>query len=202
MPMRGHVRKLALTAHVTSSVGWLGAVVAYLAVALVGLTAQAAQDASAAYVAMWMIASSVIVPFSVATLVTGLLQSLGTEWGLFRHYWIVAKFVLTVGASLVLWMHVSTVRRMAELAASMSAVTDADALRMQLVVHAAGGLVVLLTATTLSIFKPWGKTPLAARAEARGDSRATWRTYAVVGVVVAFALVVAAHVVGGGALRH
>lgn len=202
MPMRGRVRKLALTAHVTSSVGWLGAVVAYLAVALVGLTAQAAQDASAAYITMWMIASSVIVPFSVAALLTGLLQSLGTEWGLFRHYWIAAKFVLTVGASLILWAHVSTVRRMAELAANMSAVTDAGAVRIQLVVHAAGGLVVLLTATVLSIVKPWGKTPVAARAEARGESRTTWRTYVVVGVVVAFILVVAAHVVGGGALRH
>jgi hypothetical protein len=202
MPMRGRVRKLALTAHVTSSVGWLGAVVAYLAVALVGLTAAAVQDASAAYIAMWMIASSVIVPFSVAALVTGLVQSLGTEWGLFRHYWIATKFVLTVAATIVLWLHVSTVRRMAELAASPVAVSDAGAVRIQLVVHAAGGLVVLLTATVLSVFKPWGKTPLATRAEARGDSRATWRTYVVAGVVVAFVLVVAAHVVGGGALRH
>ena len=41
--------------------------------------------------------------------------------------------------------------------------TDFRALRIQLVVHAGGGLLVLLMATALSIYKPWGLTPYGRR---------------------------------------
>ena len=98
MIMTPSVRKFALTARVTSSVGWLGVVVTYLAVAIAGLTSKDAQIVSAAYIAMELTGWFVIVPLSLATLLSGLVQSLGTEWGLFRHYWILAKFLLTIGA--------------------------------------------------------------------------------------------------------
>jgi hypothetical protein len=58
----------------------------------------------------------IIVPCSVAALMTGLVQSLDTEWGLFRHYWIVAKLSLTVSASVILLLHIPTVSRMARIA--------------------------------------------------------------------------------------
>jgi hypothetical protein len=77
---------------------------------------------------------------------------------LFRHYWIVAKLSLTVAATGVLLMHIPNVTRMARIAASTTLATgDFTMLRAQLVVHAAGGLVVLLTATALSVYKPWGR---------------------------------------------
>ena len=37
-----------------------------------------------------------------ASLLTGLIQSLGTPWGLFRHYRVVVKLLLTVFATAVL----------------------------------------------------------------------------------------------------
>jgi len=203
MTMRPRVRKVALTAHVTSSVGWLGAVVAYLALAIAGLTSHETQQASAAYLAMWVVASSVIVPFSLAALLTGLIQSLGTEWGLFRHYWIAAKFVLTVAATTVLLLHVGTVNRMADIAAGMSSgAADASGLRIQLVVHAAGGLLVLLAATVLSIYKPWGKTPYGKRADAAGNTSTPWQTYVVAGAIGLVLLVLVLHVLGGGPRGH
>jgi hypothetical protein len=52
MTMRPRLRKFALTAHVTSSVGWLGAVAGFLALAVAGLTSQDAQMVRAAYLAM------------------------------------------------------------------------------------------------------------------------------------------------------
>lgn len=113
----------------------------------------------AAYLAMNLIGQFVIVPLSLAALLTGLVQSLGTEWGLFRHYWIVAKFVLTIGAIIVLLLHMPTVSRMSHIATRMTfSSADFDAVRIQLVVHAAGGLLVLLAATVLSVYKPSGKT--------------------------------------------
>lgn len=106
---------------------------------------------------------TIIVPLSLAALVTGLLQSLGTEWGLFRHYWIVAKFVLTIGAIIVLLLHMPTVSRMSGVAREMTLSSVAfSALRIQLTVHAAGGLLVLVAATALSVYKPWGRTPFGA----------------------------------------
>jgi hypothetical protein len=158
MTMTSRLRKLTLTAHVTFSVGWLGAVAAYLALALVGLTTRDSELASATYRAMEVIGLGIIVPCSIAALLSGLVQSLGTEWGLFRYYWIVAKLALTAVGTAVLLLHVPAVTRMARLAVSASlAAGDFAGLRMQLVVHAVGGLLVLLTATTLSVYKPWGR---------------------------------------------
>lgn len=158
MIMTSRLRKLVLTAHVTVSVGWLGAAAAYLALAVVGLTTQDSEMASAAYRAMEVIGFAIIVPCSVAALLSGLVQSLGTEWGLFRYSWIVTKLSLTVVATAVLLMHVPAVTRMARIAvtASLSSGDFAD-LRMQLVVHAVGGMLVLLTTTALSVYKPWGR---------------------------------------------
>lgn len=97
------VRKLALTTHVMSSVGWLGAVAAFLALAIGSLTSQNAQRVRASYLAMEPVAWFVIVPFSLAALATGLVQSLGTTWGLFRHYWVLLKLLLTLVAAVVLF---------------------------------------------------------------------------------------------------
>ena len=60
---------------------------------------------------------------------SGLVQSLGTEWGLFRYYWIVAKLSLTVVATMVLML--------------------------------------LLTTTVLSVYKPWGRIGSARAASGR-----------------------------------
>ena len=91
--------QLVLTLHVTFSVGWLGIVVAYLALAIGSLKSQNDQSVRVAYMAMELIGWYVIVPFSLVTLAVGLVQALGTEWGLFRHYWISVKFVLALKRS-------------------------------------------------------------------------------------------------------
>jgi vacuolar-type H+-ATPase subunit I/STV1 len=164
MNMNPRMRKSALAAHIIFSVGWLGAVVAYLALAVVGLWTADGRTAGAAYIAMNLIAKMVIVPFSIATLLMGLIESLGTSWGLFRHWWVLSKFVLTTVATIILVEHLSAIAHMATLAADMTlAATDFRDLRIQLLVHAAGGLFVLLVATLLSVYKPWGMTPYGAR---------------------------------------
>ena len=172
MIMTSRFRKAALTVHVTVSVGWLGAVAAYLALAVAALTTRDSEMAGSAYRAMEVIGLGIIVPCSLAALLSGLVQSLGTEWGLFRYYWIVAKLSLTVVATAVLLMHVPAVSRMARIAVATTVSTgDFRLLRVQLVVHAVGGLLVLLTTTTLSVYKPWGRIG-SARARAVGETSA------------------------------
>ncbi len=100
--MTSSLRKLVLTAHVTFSVGWLGAVAAFLVFAIAGLTSQDIQIVRSAYLAMDLTARFVIVPLAFASLVSGLIQSLGTPWGLFRHYWVLLKLLLTTFATIVL----------------------------------------------------------------------------------------------------
>jgi hypothetical protein len=159
MTMTPRLRKLALTAHVTFSAGWLGAVVAYLPLAITGLTSQDGEMVRAAYPAMELIGWVAIVPLSLAALLTGLVQSLGTEWGLVRHHWVLAKFLLTVGGTTVLLLHMPVVSRVAGIAAEATlSGAEFGAPRVQFVVHAGGGLAVLLTATALSVYKPWGRT--------------------------------------------
>ncbi|HYN23361.1 MAG TPA: hypothetical protein VE078_20565, partial [Thermoanaerobaculia bacterium] len=64
----------------------------------------------AAYLAMELTAWFVIVPLILASLLTGLVQSLGTTWGLFRHYWVLAKLVLTVFVTIVLMLQLGADR--------------------------------------------------------------------------------------------
>lgn len=157
--MKRTVRKLSLTTHVTLSVGWLGAVLAYLALAVAGVASGDHQLVKAAYLSMELIGWYVIVSCSLGALLTGVVHSLATEWGLFRHHWVLAKFVLTIVSTLVLVKHMPFVSRMAEHAASTPALgADFDRLRVQLLVHAVGGVLILLAVVALSVFKPWGRT--------------------------------------------
>ena len=160
MTMTPRLRKFALTAHVTSSVGWLGAVAAFLALAIAGLTSRDAQIVRSAYLSMELTGWFVIVPFSLASLVTGLVQSLGTTWGLFRHYWILAKLLISIFATILLLVHMQPVSHVASVAADTTLSSgDLRGLRIQLLADAGAALVVLLVATTLSVYKPQGRTP-------------------------------------------
>jgi len=157
MTMSPPLRKFALTVHVTTTVGWLGAVVVFLALAIVGLTSQDAQTVRGAYLVMEPAARFVLVPLAFASLLTGLVQSLGTTWGLFRHYWVLFKLLITVFATILLLIYMETFSLMARVAGDPSA--NLGAVRnLSPVVHAVLALLVLLIATVLAVYKPRGMT--------------------------------------------
>lgn len=159
MIMPPRLRKITLIAHIVSSVGSLGAVAGFLALAIAGLFTESDQVMRSVYIVTELVARSVIVPLVFASLVTGLVQSLGTTWGVFRHYWVLAKLLLTIFTAVVLMLQMSGIAHVAAVAADPGfASTDVLGLRRSLVVHAAGGLVVLLVTTTLSVLKPRGLT--------------------------------------------
>jgi hypothetical protein len=168
MTMRPGVRKLTLTAHVVSSVGWLGSVVAFLALSIAGLTSRSPEIVRGAYLAMNLIGQFIIVPLTLAALLTGLVQALGTHWGLFRYYWVLTKFSLTVIATTLLLLHQFTAVAEAARRASAGAadtLPDVGRLGTQLVADSGAAVLVLLVTTTLSVFKPWGKTRYGRRQE-------------------------------------
>jgi len=157
--MGTRLRKFALTAHVTSSVGWLGALVAFLALAIVGVSSLDLGKVRAVCVAMELVVSYVIVPSAFAALLTGLFSALGTPWGLFRHYWVVAKLLLTLLAIGVLLVQLKPITELALMAADPTSTLEVlhGAARRPLV-HAAAGLVVLLVIQVLGVYKPRGLT--------------------------------------------
>jgi hypothetical protein len=155
-------RKLVLVLHVTSSLGFLGAVGTFLALAVAGATAEL-PIALAVYQAMQVVTWPVIVPLAFASLVIGIIQSLGTPWGLFRYYWVIVKLVLTVLAVAVLMLQTSTVDALSS-AAREADLTGLAGARFSMTLHSAGGAVVLLIATVLSVYKPRGLTRYGARA--------------------------------------
>ena len=163
------LRRLALTAHVTCSVGWLGAVAGFLALAIAGLASRELLMVRSSYVAMDLVGWYVIVPLCFASLVTGVIQALGTPWGLFRHYWVVAKLLIAILATIVLLVHMQPISGLGRAAAEqVLGLGDFRDVRIQLIADAGAALLVLLVATTLSIYKPRGLTKYGWRKQREG----------------------------------
>ena len=209
------VRKFVLTAHVVSSVGWLGAVAAFLVLSIAGLTSRNTGIVRGSYVAMNLVGLFMIVPLSLAALLTGVIQGLGTQWGLFRYYWVVTKLGLTIAATGLLLLHqftaVAEAARRA-LGAGARELPNVGGVGPQLVFDSAAAIVLLLVTTSLSVYKPWGRTIYGRRV---GDERVPSPTtvaadvplplglrvfLAMVGVIIAVILVV--HLAGGGLGHH
>lgn len=154
MTMPPRLRKVALTLHVSTSVGWLGAILAYLAVDITAVSSHDVSTVRGAYAAMEVIVVYAIVPLALASVLIGTINAIGTPWGLLRHYWVLTKLLLTVFAAVILLIETQTVTSLAATAASSA---DPRGLPGTLV-HSVGGLVLLLITVILSVFKPQGMT--------------------------------------------
>jgi hypothetical protein len=167
------LRKAVLAVHLACSVGWVGAVAAYLVLDLTVAISSDPTIVRGAWIAMGLIVSWAIVPLAIASLATGLLISLGTRWGLIRHWWVLISFVLTLVAVLVLLPEAGVVTRMAGRAAHATA-SDAAVLAISSTLpHSVGGLVVLLVVLVLNVAKPQGLTPYGWRKQQERQSAAS-----------------------------
>ncbi|MDQ3616852.1 MAG: DUF2269 domain-containing protein [Actinomycetota bacterium] len=156
MIMPPSVRKCALAVHLTSSVGWIGAVVAYLALGLAAANSQEPETVRGAWIAMELTGWYVIVPMALISLVTGLVMALGTRWGLFRYYWVLFALVLTTLANVILLLHMPSVSALADRAREATGPDPPD-LGGDLF-HASLALLVLLGIQALNLYKPPGMT--------------------------------------------
>ena len=149
-------RKSLLTAHILVSVGCIGAICAFLVIASAGLMARGA-DAAGYYGVMELLAWWLILPLLAASLATGILQALLSEWGVFRHYWVAAKLAINIAATAILLLHSQPIE-LAAAAAREGRLAAVESVRLQLVVNSFGALLILLFATALSVWKPRGRT--------------------------------------------
>ena len=161
MPIQ--LRRIMLTVHIALSVGWIGSVAAFLSLAIVGRTSPDAVTITSAYVAMNTISLFVVVPLSLAALLSGLLMALLTPWGLFKHYWVVSKLAMTLLAAGLLMLHQFSAvsAAAAQVRAPTEALPSAGRLGLQLVVDGSLAIASLLIVVTIAVFKPRGVTPFA-----------------------------------------
>ncbi|MGH8930620.1 MAG: DUF2269 domain-containing protein [Egibacteraceae bacterium] len=159
------VRTFVRAAHVTAAAGWLGLVVAMVVLGVSAATTGEATLVAAAYGFMAQIGGTVIPGFAVATLLTGVVLSVATPWGLIRHYWVVVKIVLTIA---VIVTGVRLTGRWVE-----QALAGGGPAGWLLVAGSAVHLLMLGAATVISVDKPWGKTRRGHRlaAQAREQAR-------------------------------
>lgn len=189
--MSPSTRKLLLTSHVAASVAWLGAVAAFLALAITGLSSANDSLVRAACISMDLVGWYVIVPLCFASLLTGLMEGVGTPWGLIRHYWVVMKLSATAVLTLLLMVHMQPTAQLAAAATQMSVSgTGLHAIQVQLVVDAGGAALALVVVVALAIFKPRGLTGRGVRmqaAESREAATASARMprWAIVMVAIA-----------------
>ena len=189
----------------------------FLALAAIGLTSQDERTVRGAYLVMAPAAWFVLVPLAHASLVSGIALSLGTPWGLIRHYWVVSKLVITAFSTVILMIYMGTFRQMAAVAADP--VVELGLVRNPSPgLHAMLALVLLLAATVLAIYKPFGLTPYGARHQARarqphlsasapipevtaGRER-RWEYALWIVVLAILALIVLSHLMGSGSHGH
>ena len=150
-------RRIWLTLHVGFSVGWLGVALTMTALALIGSTADSHPMRHGAYEILHVIDLAVAIPSMALSIITGLVVSLGTKWGLVRHWWVIVKFSISVSIPLVAGTVESTLAD--ELAhrtvdpAGQPATTG-----IALVACLGAFTAALWIATILSVTKPWGRT--------------------------------------------
>jgi hypothetical protein len=162
-------RKLLLAAHILSSVGWMGAVAAFIVLDVATVQSSDEQVLRAAYVGMDLMTQAAIVPLAVVALATGIWISLGTKWGLFRHYWVILSLVLTVVATAVLLAKVPQISHRAEVASDPQTSLEELQHLGDMLPHSIGGAVVLLVVMVLNVYKPRGLTRYGQRQQTKDE---------------------------------
>ena len=168
-------RKALLVLHVVSGISWMGVDIALLALLLTARTTDDATLVFSALNAIRIIVPLAVPSLSLSILVTGVLLGLGTTWGLFRYWWVLVKLILSLIMTLLVF--VSLVPGVNQMALLDISITSADAMRASagsvttgLMYPPVVSFLMLGTATVLSIFKPWRRTPWS-RAADKGKER-------------------------------
>jgi uncharacterized membrane protein len=158
--VQGPARKMLLTVHIATSVGWYGAILAYIALNVPLVSGAEEQMQRGSYLMMRPVLLYVIVPLAITSTATGIVQALATPWGLFKHYWVSISLWVTIFATTILIAHIPAVNALAAMAADPSADVTAHGADL---FHSVGGLLVLTVPLILNVAKP------------RGLTRAGWR---------------------------
>jgi hypothetical protein len=158
------LRKAVLVLHIVSAISWMGVDIALFVLLMSARTTDDPALVVSGFTAIRMIVPVAVPPLSLSILATGLILGLGSRWGLVRYWWVLIKLLLSL--VMVVLVFVSLVPGVNSIAASATATMSADAVRTSLgelptmlLFPPIVSFLMLGTATILSIFKPWHRTP-------------------------------------------
>ncbi|AXK32258.1 hypothetical protein DVA86_05895 [Streptomyces armeniacus] len=169
-------RRAWLTLHVGVSVGWLGLSTAMATLAATGALSDGHAVRHGAYEIMHIFDLTVVIPSMALAVISGLVVSLGTQWGLVKHWWVLLKFVISLTIPVIATVQSSWIEQLIERTRDPAAEPGGVGLTLVLCMCCYAAL--LWTAVILSVLKPlgrtrWGRRELAARrragARAGGD---------------------------------
>ncbi|MFE6610979.1 PDR/VanB family oxidoreductase [Amycolatopsis sp. NPDC057786] len=149
-------RKIWLVLHIGVSVGWLGLSLGMLTLALIGLLAGTHVARHSAYEIFHIFDLVIVIPSVVLTIITGLVLSLGTPWGLVKHRWVLAKFLISLSIPAAAAVESRWVTEL--VARTEDPAARPGALGVALVITVGGFALSLWVAVILSVLKPWGRT--------------------------------------------
>ncbi|MEU6080327.1 DUF2269 domain-containing protein [Streptomyces sp. NPDC047108] len=161
-------RRALLVVHVSVSVGWLGLTTGLLALGVTAAVSGSAAAAEASYRSMQVFGDWLILPIALASLVSGLVLSLGTRWGLARHRWVVTKFWLTLAATAATAFSLRPA--IDDAARAVASAEPVGAAATDLVVAPSVATALYVFVTAISVLKPWGLTRRGRRAHDTGRS--------------------------------
>lgn len=172
-PLKRRIRRSLLVAHVSVSVSWLGLTVGLLTLAVTAFATGDPVTAQAATRAMKIFGDWLVVPVASAALLSGLVLSLGTPWGLAVHRWVWTKFWLTL---------VATGLSVFALRPGINEAAERGTADINLIVAPSVATATYLFITAISVLKPWGPTRrgrrlrVSARSAKAVDERSPSRT--------------------------
>lgn len=154
--MERRVRQVWMVLHIISSIGWLGIILAAIALSVAGMTTDDLQQANSLYAAMEVLASTFFLPGTLLLVVTGVVLGLGTKWGLVKWWWVAVKLFIglalfAAGAFNLRFAVYNAADKAAEFRPLASSV-DVSLFGMLCVMAALG-----VFAALLSVLKPWGR---------------------------------------------
>jgi uncharacterized membrane protein len=143
------LRRAVLTLHIVASVGLLGDVLGFVAVAIRAATTADPELAAASYETLAMFSVVFGIPLSVITLGTGVLLGISSKWGVVRHGWVAAKLALVASVMVVGALVIGP---------ALEAMRHGGGGRESvLILAAAYDVLALSLATGLSVYKPGGR---------------------------------------------
>ena len=167
-PFQRPARRAILVVHVATAACWLGLTLGLLALAITANVTGSAPMIEAAARSMKVFTDWLVLPTALLTLLSGLLLSLGTKWGLARHLWVYIKFwltLITITASVFALR--PGVNDAVETVSSGGTLPDPTGLMMGPIVSFSAYVFM----TVISVLKPWGLTRRGRRVRATVTSR-------------------------------
>jgi hypothetical protein len=155
-------RSWLLSLHIATGGLWFGTALCSVALALSILLLKPGEAIHGINLARNVLGQYIIIPAAVFSVITGVLLCGFTNWGFFKHYWVMVKQLVTLVLIMLgsVWLGPMTKEMTALSEAGRSQVLqNPDYLTLQTTATLVGALqtLALLTVIIVSTLKPWGK---------------------------------------------